>query len=135
MTRVQIIGLNSQRPSQVEVLFVAGEHPGMKREVPITRLKVRWEHRAAYLEREAQWARLKSEPPEIEEAAVESIFREFIWPAAGLNGENSRRGTVGIHDEDLVDVFVGGVLEQVLADSPSILEADGTVHYGWFHPG
>lgn len=127
LAEAQVLALGVEAPALVLVKFI---DDATEEWVPPGRLKVRWEGSAAFLEREAKWSSITTNPSEVEWYAVELLFVEFIEPAANLNWARARRGTVSISDFDLADVFIGGGLEE-LVEGHATIEENGTWSYSW----
>lgn len=130
VVEVQVLAVGTKTPARVEVRFVGEAQEGATAWVPPSHLKVLWSESADFVESESQWRALGSQPDEIEESAVAAIVREFLWPAATMNWKKSERGTIAIFDDEIVDVFIGGGLDQLVQDVDSIVDARG-INYGW----
>lgn len=129
LTEVEVLGISDSKPARVDIAFVALPEPGVA-SVPPSRLKVRWSERRDFLEWEAQWRGISSRPDDIERTAVNAVIEEFIRPAASIGWGKRMSGTIAIYDPDLVDVFMGGGLHEVLQGAGVVSEG-GVKHYGW----
>lgn len=129
VTEVEVRDISDAKPARVEIVYVAlpGSAPAW---VPPTRLKFRWLDRDHFLGREAQWRAINGRPNDAEDAAVGTVIDEFISPAAALGSGKLKRGTIAIYDADLVDVFMGGGLDEVLQGAGRVVEG-GVEHYDW----
>jgi hypothetical protein len=126
---VDVLEIRASRSGRVMVRFVEGADRADEWVHP-SRLKALWVNREAYFESMAKWREISSKPDSIEDGAVEATFRAFIAPAAGINHGKIRGGTMTIYDFDLVDVFIGGHLEEILEGAAS-LEDGSVTHYSW----
>jgi len=113
LTEVEVRGVSDSKPARVEIAFVALPD-SVVTSVPPSRLKVRWSAREGFLQREARWRAIGSRPDDDEYDAVSAVVAEFISPAATIGWGKEKGGIIGINDSDLVDVFIGGGLDEVV---------------------
>lgn len=126
---VEVIAIDTSGRGRIVVRFTTEPDRDDEWTSPV-RLKSLWPERAVYFRLIAKWRELASKPDDVEGGAVTAIFREFIAPAADINHGKLRGGTMSIYDADLVDVFIGGGLHELLAGVRS-LEDEAGVHYDW----
>lgn len=129
LTEVVVQGVNDSKPARVEITYAAIPESVVD-SVPPSRLKVRWSERDRFLRREAQWRAISGHPNAVEHTAVDAVVDEFISPAAKIGSGKQKRGTIAIYEADLVDVFIGGGLDEVLHGAGRVNEC-GVKHYGW----
>ena len=120
---VEVLEVRTNAPARVEVTFIEEFNSGATMVVPPGRLKTPWSASVAFEERESAWRSLRSEPDDVEEGAVEAVVVEFL-------GQATKRGTICILDHELVDLFIGGFLDDLIDESSSIVDELGT-NYGW----
>ena len=62
--------------------------------------------------------------------AVSAVVAEFISPAATIGWGKEKGGIIGINDSDLVDVFIGGGLDEILEGVGHVAH-EGSAYYPW----
>lgn len=132
---VEVVRIGTSRPPRVRVRFVEDEYEGKEDWVPPSRLKVRWEHVAAWKAREDRWAAVREVSAHVrgtpEEGAAGWVFDSLPdWDYARRKW-NRDSGILIVTDIDGLVADLGIELVTLVDDPSAFTDDDGSLVLPW----
>ncbi|GAA1375974.1 hypothetical protein [Streptomyces beijiangensis] len=131
----EVLRIGNQRPLRIKVRFVAEEAEGREDWVPSARLRVPWQGKDAWLDREQCWSELTKDSPDDEDPAfraVTIVFDEHLWDELVSFGVNYRdRGVLYVPDVPALAALLDVPESFFHTDPRACTGADGLLTAPW----
>ncbi|SOE13658.1 hypothetical protein SAMN06272775_4635 [Streptomyces sp. 2323.1] len=135
VSEVEVLKVGTQRPLRVKVRFVADDEEGREEWVPPVRLRVPWQQRDEWLERQLRWDELTRDGPGDEDAeflAASLVFDECSVEDVVSMGWNYReRGVLYVDDVPALAAMLDVPEDFFVADPRAIVDDAGAATAPW----
>lgn len=136
VAEVEVLKVGTQRPVRVRVRFVADEAEGHEEWVPAARLRVPWEEKDAWLQRQDRWDALTSDGP-VDDDAAEFVAASMVFDrcpvgeVVSMGWKSRERGVLYVHDPRALAVMLDVSPDLFRSDPRSFTDDDGMVTAPW----
>ncbi|MFF3403532.1 hypothetical protein ACFYW6_34185 [Streptomyces sp. NPDC002659] len=135
VSEVEVLRMGTQRPARVKVRFAAEDAEGREEWVPPARLRVPWEQKDEWLEKQSRWSELTQDGPDDDAAefvAVSTVFEECPLEGVVSMGWNYReRGVLYVEDVSALAEMLQVPESFFVADPHAFRDDEGAVTAPW----